>query len=513
MNAGLAAALQRADAYPHETARIRLCETHISWVFLTGAFAYKVKKPVDFGFLDFSTLDKRKAFCEAEVALNRRFAPTLYLDVVPVVETADGVRVGAGAGTVVDWAVRMRQFPDGAQMDERLRAGAAQAADFAGFADYLAEVHRGLPVVAADAPFGTAASVYAPVEENFAQIAATPFSARRASELAELAAWSARQHTRLADHFAARRANGFVRECHGDLHLSNLVWLDGRAVAFDCIEFNPGLRWIDVVSDAAFLVMDLETRARGDLAFTFLDRYLERTGDYDGAHALGFYRVYRSLVRAKVAALQARGASGDTAALGARFDLHVDYALRRARVAQPRLVVTCGVSGSGKSWLAERLVPRLPAIRVRSDVERKRLHALAPTARAGAGIGEGLYAASSTAATYERLASAADALLDAGLDAIVDATFLDPAQRDAFEALAARRGAAFRILYCTAPEETLFERVRARARAATDPSDADERVLRAQLDGLGVEPAGVAVVRVDTSLPVDWHATVRALLG
>ena len=307
--------------------------------------------------------------------LNRRFAPALYLDVVPVTSSAAGVRIG-GDGAVVDWAVKMRQFPDEAQMDVRLRSGEVAPADFAAFADYLAGVHAGLPNTAADSPYGTAAAVMTPVRENFEAIANTQFALRDSSGIEALDRWSRDTHAGLAQHFAARRASDFVRECHGDLHLSNLVWLEDRAVAFDCIEFNPALRWIDVVSDVAFLVMDLETRGRGDLAHAFLDRYLERTGDYRGARALNFYLVYRSMVRAKVAALQAHGGSGAVAALAERFDLHVAYAAARAFATTPLLVITWGVSGSGKSWVAERLVTRLPAIRLRSDVERKRLQGL-----------------------------------------------------------------------------------------------------------------------------------------
>jgi hypothetical protein len=506
---GLVEALRQPGSYPHAVAEVRLVETHISWVFLTGPYAYKVKKPVDFGFLDFSTLAKRRTLCEAELALNRRFAPSLYLDVVPIAATPTGVSVG-GAGDVVEWAVRMRQFPDDAQMDARLAASAVRLDDLVGFAEYLADTHARLPIAGSDSPYGSTEAVYAPVRENFEQIAGTPFATRRSGALDALATWSAQAHGRLASHFDARREAGFVRECHGDLHLSNLVLLDGRAIAFDCIEFNPGLRWIDVVSDAAFLVMDLETRECGDLAYGFLDRYLERTGDYAGARALGFYLVYRSLVRAKVAALQARGGSGDTVRLAARFDLHVDYALRRSARA-PRLVITCGVSGSGKSWLAERLVPRLPAVRIRSDVERKRLHGLGAAARTGSGIASGLYGRAASESTYERLRAAADALLEAGTDALIDATFLDAAQRAAFAALAHRHGAAFRILYCTAPESVLRARVEARARTATDPSEADERVLAAQLAGASAPPTGPEVVAVDTSAPVDWDGVVRAL--
>ena len=508
--------LLKPGAYPHPVEAVRLIETHISWVLLTGPFAYKIKKPVDFGFLDFSTLEKRKSCCEAELELNRRFAAELYLDVVAITRTRSGACV-AGDGATIDYAVKMRQFPDDAQMDERLRADRVTADDIAHFAEDLARVHAQLPKASHDAEFGTPALVWAPVEENFEQIAGTPFARTRAADLGEIGAWSRARHRALEMHFEARHANGFVRECHGDLHLSNLVWLAGRAVAFDCIEFNARLRWIDVVSDAAFLAMDLDTRGRADLAHVFLDRYFEQSGDYDGARALDFYLGYRTMVRAKVAALRARGApeiGGDddpARAEARRFALHVDYALGLARSKRPLLMLMCGVSGSGKSWLAERLVPRLPAIRVRSDVERKRLHGLAPAARAAAAPQQGLYADAVTDATYARLAQCADALLEGGVDALVDATFLSAPRRAQFRALAERAGARFCVLHCSAPESVLLERVRARRRAARDPSDADETILRAQLaTGIDLTPSD-HVLTVDTSREIDWPALLAAI--
>ena len=502
--------LLKPGAYPHPVAELRLVETHISWVILTGEVAYKIKKPVDFGFLDFSSIDKRKACCDAELVLNRRFGSDIYLDVVPIAHGDGGARIG-GPGAAIDWAVKMRQFPDDAQMDVRLRAGRVDANDLARFAEDLAALHGRLPRAPADSEFGSRALVWAPVGENFEQIDGTPFAARRRADLHEIREWSRALHAALTSHFEARRTAGFIRECHGDLHLSNLVWLAGRAVAFDCIEFNARLRWIDVVSDAAFLAMDLDTRGRTDLAYVFLDRYLERSGDYEGARALGFYLSYRTMVRAKVAALGARDAVAPPSADVARFDLHVDYALARARKQRPLLLLMCGVSGSGKSWLAERLVPRLPAVRVRSDVERKRMHGLAPTARASAAPQQGLYADAATDATYARLEACTAALIAGGVDAIVDATFLSASRRARFRALAERLGARDRVLVCTAPEAVLLERVRARNLAARDPSDADETILRAQLDaGLELDQNERALT-ADTSKPIDWSRLLASI--
>ena len=369
-------------------------------MLLTGAFVYKIKKPVDFGFLDFSTLTLRRRYCEEEVRLNRRFADSLYLDVVPITLTDGTARFG-GEGEPIEYAVRMRQFPGDMQLDRLLAAGNLRPEELAEFGSALAAVHDDLPRVAADVKFGSAEAVLDPIAENYLQVRQSVFSSLRSDHIDELEAWSNARHAELVPTIEQRRRDGFVRECHGDLHLSNLVRLDDGIHAFDCIEFSEALRWIDVISDAAFLMMDCAVRGRGDLAYAFLDRYLEQSGDYRAGALLGFYLVYRSMVRAKVAALQAQRA--DDAELLQRFHAHIDFARERALVRRPGLVLMCGVSGSGKSWIAERLVQCLEGVRIRSDVERKRMANIAPQARSDSGVDSGLYAADRSDALYEHL--------------------------------------------------------------------------------------------------------------
>jgi aminoglycoside phosphotransferase family enzyme/predicted kinase len=495
----LIADLAETAAYPHPVGTVTLIQTHISWVFLAGDFAYKIKKPVDFGFLDFSTLAKRKALCEAEVQLNRRFAPELYLGVVPITR-ADGKAQVGGNGTPVEWAVQMLRFPQQAQLDRRLELGQLTAADLATFAAQLADVHGRLPRAAPESQFGSSSAVLQPVVENFEQIATTAIRDRCADVLARLEAWSHDEHALLAAQFDARKRTGYVRECHGDLHLSNLVQLDDRIAAFDCIEFNPGLRWIDVISDLAFLLMDLEIRARADLATTLLDRYLERTGDYTGARLLQYYRVYRSLVRAKVAALQHAGNGGDPDVLTHRFDEHVRYAAQSAFSTKPVLYLTCGLSGSGKSWLSERLVPLLPAIRIRSDVERKRLLDGTTPHYTAAAIGR----------VYEHLAAGAASVLAGGTSVIVDATFIAAAERNRFAELAERLALPWQIVYTTAARTVLESRVNERGARGDDPSDADLAVLARQLETFE-PPAGAHVLCVDTGADVVPQAIAELL--
>ncbi|HTK99738.1 MAG TPA: AAA family ATPase [Pseudomonadales bacterium] len=479
-------------------------ETHISWVLLTGEFAYKIKKPVDFGFLDFSTLALRRRFCEEEVRLNRRFAKSLYVDVVPITMT-DGAASFRGNGEAIEYAVRMRQFPSEMQLDRLLDAGKLPTGELGAFGSTLAAVHATLPRVTAGAKFGTAAAVLAPVAENFLQVRQSLFSSLRREQVDELQAWSNARHAELAPTIEQRRHDGYVRECHGDMHLSNLVRLDDGIHAFDCIEFSEALRWIDVISDAAFLMMDCEVRNRSDLAYAFLDGYLEHSGDYRGVALLGFYLVYRSMVRAKVAALQAKRA--DDADLLRRFHAHIDFARERALLRRSVFVLMCGVSGSGKSWVAERLVQRLPGVRIRSDIERKRLANLAPQARTQSGIDSGLYAADRSDALYDHLLGCAEALAVGGERVIVDATFLSAARRTPFIEAAARSGIACVIVYCRATRDVLAQRIERRNAERRDPSEATVEVLDAQLASYEAPTESEAiVVTLDTSGAVDVAA-------
>jgi len=492
------AEMQHSSVYPHAVTSVQLVQTHISWVCLAGEFAYKIKKPVDFGFLDFSTLAKRKALCTAEFELNRRFAPDLYLGVVPIVSDNGALCVG-GTGEAIEWAVQMRRFPQQAQLDERLDKGALTVTDLTAFAVQLAAIHAGLPRLPPE-DFGSADAAWRPMAENFLQITSTSLQARAAESIGTIEAWSRLQHHGLLQILDSRRANGFVRECHGDLHLSNLVDLDGHIVAFDCIEFSAGLRWIDVISDVAFLLMDLECRSRPDLAAAFIDKYLAENGDYHGAALLGFYKVYRSMVRAKVAALQHDGGSGEPDLLLQRFDRHIAYAESIVNGPATVMYLTCGVSGSGKSWLSERLVPLLAAIRIRSDVERKRI-------LAGQLVE---YSADAIADVYDHLLDAAASVVKGGTSVIVDATFVDVTHRNRFADLAKSLGVSLRIIYTTAPREVLETRVIERTRRGLDPSDADIHVLQQQLARFDA-PVGAEVVRVDTSEGLDVEAVAQAL--
>lgn len=477
-------ALQNPACYTHPAAGVRLVETHISWVLLTGDYAYKIKKPVDFGFLDFSSLAKRRHCCEEELRLNRRLAPELYLAVLPITGTPAAPRLG-GAGEAIEYAVQMREFPQEAQFDRVLARGELGAAQIAALAETLAAFHRAAAVAEAGGHYGSAEAVWQPVAQNFAQIRPRLAARDELDQLDALQRWSETAFASLRGVFTQRQQTGHIRECHGDAHLGNIALLDGRPVLFDCIEFNPELRWIDVMSEIAFLTMDLHDRGRPDLARRALNDYLQHTGDYAGLRVLRFYQVYRALVRAKVACLRlAQDGVSEEQGSAARQQVaaYLRLAARFTAAGPTPLMITHGLSGSGKTTLSDGVLESQGAIRLRSDVERKRLFGLAADARSGSAVNSDLYSADAGARTYHHLAELAETVLDAGFPVIVDAAFLKRAQRELFRQLAERLELPFVIFDCKAPPEQLRGRVAERATRGRDASEADVAVLERQLE-------------------------------
>ena len=519
--AKLVEALARSIGARGGAATAHVLQTHISYVLLTGDYAYKIKKAVAFAFLDFTTLAARRFFCEQELRLNRRLAPQLYLDVVPITGSVDAPQLG-GDGSALEYAVKMREFPQSALASVLLARGELVAADIDALAVEVAEFHSGIDVADAGGPFGTPDGILRLALRNFEEIEPLLAMDAERRDIERHREWTEREHARRREAFQRRREHGFVRECHGDLHLGNIARIDGELVVFDCIEFNEEMRWIDVMSEVAFTVMDLEDRGRADLARRFLNGYLERTGDYAGLAVLPFYLAYRALVRAKVALL--RAAQGGAGAATAETEAHgyLRLASGYARPPRPALVVTCGLSGSGKTTLSGALLERIDAVRVRSDVERKRMHGVAPLERTGARVERGLYAAAATEAAYDRLRDVAREIVGAGRIAIVDASFLRHAQRDSFRALAAELGVPFVIVSFEAKEATLRRRVAERHARGTDVSDADVAVLEHQIatrEPLTADERAHAAI-YDAELPLEaarapsaWTEVSRRLGG
>jgi len=456
----LVAALKDPACYPHPVSTVEVLETHISWVLLAGDFAYKVKKPVRLGFLDFGTLASRRFYCEEELRLNRRTAPGLYLDVVPITGKLPHVKIG-GSGPAVEYAVRMHRFPQGEVLAQRALEGVIGHAEIDGIAVSMARFHADLPRAAAGCAFGSPQTVITAMLENFADIAALDATTAVRDAIGELQGWARTQHQLLHAVFARRKREGFVRECHGDLHLGNIVLHEGAPLFFDALEFSERLRWTDVMNDVAFNAMDLLEHELPGLAARFVDRYLGESGDYGGLAVLRYYMVYRALVRAKVAAIRAQQPSGrgpGTTGPRAECLAYLQLARRVARRPPPLLVLMHGVACSGKTMVSQRLLEALAAVRIRTDVERKRLRGLAAWERLRAHPGEGAYDAGEIAAVYAHVARLAAACIEAGHPVIVDATFLRRAQRDEFVALARAAGAAVTIVECACPPDILRAR-------------------------------------------------------
>jgi aminoglycoside phosphotransferase family enzyme/predicted kinase len=474
--------LLRPDVYSHETDSIRLVETHCAWVILTGQYVYKIKKPVNFGFLDYSTLEKRHYYCEEEVRLNRRFAPDIYLDVVTITGTPACPQPG-GDGEVLDYAVRMRQFPDNGLLSQLAARHALDATHIDQLVHTVSDFHSNASRASAADSFGDPAHIHHWARENFQHIQPLLTPEDKPETVEQLRQWCDNEYAGLTGLLQARRASGAIRECHGDLHLGNITLIDGRVTPFDCIEFNPELRWIDTVSEIAFLLMDLDDYGQARFANRFLNGYLQATGDYAGLGVLRYYLVYRSMVRAKVAVLrrqQTEKESGDYNQATAELRQYVDLALGYITHDHTVMVITYGLSGSGKSTVASDLCERSGLIQLRSDVERKRLAGLSATDSSESGAGTGLYTADKTANTYQHLGTLAKTVLAAGYSVVIDATFLKREHRDRFRALAAETGTPFLILECIADNSELERRILLRSAGKRDASEATLGVLHAQ---------------------------------
>jgi aminoglycoside phosphotransferase family enzyme/predicted kinase len=469
------ASLLRPGAYGHPADSIKLRETHISWVILAGPFAYKVKKPVNFGFLDFTTRERRLADCQDEVRLNRRLCPDVYLGVVDVVER-DGDFFLGGEGRPVEPAVWMRRLPERGMLPAMLNRQAVGPQLVRRIARQLAELHA----VAATGPgidkYGSLATVRANWDENFAQTAR--FVGRTVSNAIRdrIVGFVERFLADNTDLLERRVALGRIREGHGDLHAGS-VCVEGRRVhLFDCLELAPRFRCSDVAAEVAFLAMDLDRFGRADLAADFVDEYVRRSGDADLARLLDFYKCYRAFVRGKVISLRLdeSGPSPDDrskmeAEAQSYFDLARAYA---GGLGGPTIVVTMGLPASGKTTLADGLARHLGLIHLSSDMVRKSLAGLRLTDRRAEAFGRGIYGRSMTRRTYAALRRQTLRWLRRGSSVVVDATFGQVAERDALRRVAARAGARLCVLVCQTDEATIRRRLAARETDLLNASDA-----------------------------------------
>jgi len=474
--------LSRPAAYPHPVDGVRVVQTHVSVVFLAGPYAYKVKKPVQYDFLDAHLLEQRAEMCRQEVALNRRLSPDLYLGVVPITRRAGELVVG-GSGEAVEYAVHMRRLPEDRMMDRMLGSGALTRAMVEQVAEVLVPFHASADAGPRVAAFGTPAAIQALWDEHFEQVA--PFLGKTLGGFqdsylrAVVGAWAVRKRRVLEERVAAGR----IRDGHGDLRTSSVCFTEPLTI-FDCLDFSARLRCSDVASDVAFLAMDLRLRGRPDLGVAFVRRYRARSGDRGLIRLVPFYACYRACVRGKVESLRAEepeisAPEREEAARIARraFGVACEAACEDL---PPVLLAISGLSGSGKSMLAGELAARRGWELLSSDVVRKSLHGLAPRERATAEIDRGLYSPEATRRTYETLAARAGVALERERCVVVDATAQAAWERELLADAARAHGGLFLLAEVRASDETIRTRLEARAREPGAVSDAGWEVYLAQ---------------------------------
>ncbi|WP_372592582.1 AAA family ATPase [Guyparkeria sp.] len=448
-------------------------QTHISHVFLTGPWAYKIKKPMNFGFLDFSSLDRRRHFCLEELRLNARLAPDLYDGVLGL--DAEGQLIDDLEGAE-EYVIRMQRFDQADRLDNVAARIGLDETLVDRIADGIADFHSRAAVADPASRFGEPETVWAPMEQNLEQIAPFLETEEDRERLARLDDLSRAAFETVRPVLARRKREGHVRECHGDMHLANMALQENDVIIFDGIEFNDDFRWTDTANDLAFALMDLHKRRLVAAARQLLNRYLETSGDYEALPTLHFYQGYRAAVRAKIALLGLRDdmPEAEREAAWTDFRDYVDLACAFFEPKQGKIFITMGVSGSGKSLVSAELVLARGAIRVRSDAERLRMFS-DPAER---------YAPFATDQTYARLEEIARLGASAGWPMAMDATFLERARRQRFEALADEIGVPYTILFIECDNEQLLDYLRERQAQGSDISEADEQVLEQQLQKL-----------------------------
>ena len=457
-----------------------LFETHISTVLVACGHAWKLKKPIDLDFLDFSTLEKRRHYCEEEVRLNGRLAPDVYQRVATITGSIEDPVID-GDGEVIEYAVQMREFPADALLADDPALLDASLID--AIAEQVARFQRDAAIASPNSNFGQPDAVLAPMQQNFEQVLARIDTPSERERLLALQRWTLDRFDALRGELEQRVADGRIREGHGDMHLGNIAVEEGRAIIFDGIEFNANLRWIDVINEIAFLMMDLDMAGRHDLSQRFLNRWLAFSGDFSGLRLLAFYLVYRAMVRTKIAVLrlQQELTDDERKKVEQQYRSYLALAERYTRPSSPALLLMSGPSGSGKSVVVRRLFSVLPVIQLASDIERKRLAGLDPLDRSGSETGGGIYTRDMGQRTYARLLELCRDVIAAGFVAVADATFLKRDQRRPFEELVSELGVPYLIIEMQTPVELLRERVSQRLQRSDDPAEATVEVLEMQL--------------------------------
>lgn len=493
--------LLRPECYPHEVGAFSVIETHIAWLVMTGEYVYKIKKPVNFGFLDFTTLEQRKFFCEEELRLNQRMSSDLYLEVVTIAGSEQAPRIEP-TDSPIEYAVKLRQFESGHLLSELLDRHQFNPSWLDQLAEKIARFHLVAPIVSPDSPWGEPESIRKVTEDNYRHIDRRLISGDDARLLDQLWQTAKARFQALQPLLRKRKQEGFVRECHGDLHLGNITLNEDRLLVFDCIEFNLEFRWIDRIADLAFLLMDLEANGENRWANRCANRYFEITGDYQGVLILPYYKAHRAMVRAKVAML-------DELRDEQQFRHYLHLTARYAQPPKPLLILMQGISGSGKSYLSSELAQIIGAVRVRSDIERKRIYRQASLQ----GQTLSLYGADMNTRTFLKMSEIAEMLIAAGQTVILDATFIKHRTRRHYIQMAEKLGYPVCLLSCVAPLELIQQRLEARSAEGSDPSDATFAVSLQQIksqDPLSEDELTISC-QIDTSDPRAVDSALRFL--
>ncbi len=499
------------DFYDHPVQEIQLIQTHISYVFLTGEFAYKVKKPVNFGFLDFSSLEKRHFFCQEELRLNQRLAPDLYLAVLPIYQENDRFSFIPNGREAVEYTIKMRQFPQEQLLINLFERGELTFEHVTTIGEQLAQFHRNAATNDRISQFGTAAAMAQVAEDNFNH---TKSYIGRGQTQTQFDLTQAFTRKFLAEHqadFDRRIAQHKIRECHGDLHLKNICLWHDRIQIFDCIEFNEPFRNSDVLYDVAFLFMDLEFRGRLDLANRFLNVYLEETNDYEGLLFLPLFCSMRAYIRAKVTSFLLDDPNvPDSVKIAAQeeasnyYRLAYQYTQRKNN--SPQVILMCGLSGTGKTTIARQLAVRLNAIHIRSDAMRKHLAGIGLRERGDSTI----YTPAMTQKTYDRLLELAQFLTAQGFPVILDAKYDRWQLREQV-----RQGlnVPIKIIHCVADMDVLAARLEQRAQEKSDIADATADLLAKQQREFETFtlPEMDRVIPLKTDGEIDYDRLVQAL--
>jgi len=508
----LTQALLNPSAYPEPTKSVTLIQTHVSFLFVTDNFVYKIKKPVDLGFLNFTTLDRRRFYCEEEVRLNRRLCPDVYLGVVQLRESPGGVSFHPH-GRIVDYAVKMRRLPEERMLDHLLRENKVDEASIREIAGTIARFHGMTEKSDEIDSYGSITTITGNWEENFRQVADFVGTTIQAKDLGLIREWVRGFLTEKKDLLNDRISGGFIRDCDGDIHAENICLAD-KVYIFDCIEFNKRFRYIDTAADIAFLAMDFDYHNKSKFADIFVDTYISASGDTGLINVLDFYKIYRAFVRGKVESfrlndrqipLHEKAAAKERA--NRHFRLAAGYIMRRKL--PPSLIIFSGLMGTGKSTLAAGLAFELGLEIARSDVIRKEIANIPETEHRLYRFGEGIYTEEFTHATYEKILKASENSLRSGRSIVIDASCSRKRDRELFRTLAQRLAVPFYIIQTTCTDELASSRLNYRMESQFDASDGRGELFnlqKAEFEQIDTSEGKLLVV--DTSHPIEENLDI-----